>query len=130
MKLLLSIFAFVLAVQVGAQNDITPQVSKALKEGNATELGKYFASNVDLTLPNDEDMFAKDQAIKLVRGFFASHPSTSFTVKHRGTSKLNDHYRIGELVTSKGKFRVTFFMKTNGNTFQISQFRIEESDED
>lgn len=112
-----------------AQTDITPVIVKALKSGNSVELGKHFAANVDLTLPDDEDMYAKDQAVKLVNQFFDSHQPTSFKVIHRGTSKLNDHFRIGELSTNTGGFRVTFFMKKNNSKFEISQFRIEEADE-
>ncbi|MFM7233275.1 MAG: DUF4783 domain-containing protein, partial [Flavobacteriales bacterium] len=48
-----------------------------------------------------------------------------FTVKHQGTSKLDDQFRIGELTTSKGIFRVTFFMKKSNNTLQIKQLKIE-----
>jgi hypothetical protein len=130
MKLLTVFFICLLSLGSFAQTDITPDIEKALRAGNSVELGKHFASNVDLTLPADEDMYAKDQAVKLVKRFFDGHKPSSFKVIHRGTSKLNDHFRIGELSTDNGEFRVTFFMKKNGSKFEISQFRIEEADED
>lgn len=122
--------ALLLGLVGWAQSDITPEVSTALGKGDAAKIGTYFAGNVDLTLPGQEDVFARDQATKLLASFFAAHPAKSFVVKHRGTSKLNDHFRIGELSTAKGVFRVTFFMKKEGNKFVISQFRIEDADED
>lgn len=130
MKALLFIAALLLGFSAQSQTDITPEVTAALSKGDAVKLGTYFAANVDLTLPGQEDVYAKDQASKLVGNFFTAHPAKSFTVKHRGTSKLNDHFRIGELSTSKGNFRVTFFMKKDGPKFVISQFRIEDADEE
>ena len=36
--------------------------------------------------------------------------------------------RIGDLVTTTGKYRVTFFLKKNGSTMQIRQITIESED--
>ena len=130
MKLLAILLSSFFTIGVMAQQDITDKVSSALEAGSAQQLGAYFSANVDLTLPDEEDVFAKDQAIKYIDNFFAGHAPSAFEVIHRGTSKLNDHFRIGELKTAKGLYRVTFFMKKDGNEFKISQFRIEEADED
>ena len=125
-------FAVLLLMFLGlgsnAQADITPNVTEALAKGNAQGVGAYFAGNVDLTLPGDEDIYKKAEATAKLAAFFTSHKPSSFEVKHRGTSKLNDHYRIGELKSSAGEFRVTFFMKKEGEQFKISQFRVEEAE--
>ncbi len=129
-RLIILLFGLFVSGVVFAQTDITGPMTEALQTGNATKIGSYFAANVDLTLPGTEDVLPADQAKKLVERFFAQHIAKSFTVKHRGTSKLNDHYRIGDLNTSKGLFRVTFFMKNEANKFLITQFRIEPADDD
>jgi hypothetical protein len=79
---------------------------------------------------NKEDVYPEDQAEKILQDFFTKNPSKSFEIKHKGTSKLDDEYRIGDLVTDKGKYRVTFFMKNTPEGMKIKQFRIEEFDED
>jgi len=129
MKLHLIIIFTLFAFGLSAQVDITPQVTTALSKGDSKAVSSYFATNIDLTLPDQEDMFSKEEASKLVSAFFIKHPSKSFEVKHRGTSKLNDHYRIGDLITTAGTFRVTFFMRKEGESFKISQFRIEDAEE-
>lgn len=129
-RLIILLFGLLFSGGLIAQTDITGPMTEALQTGNAAKIGTYFAANVDLTLPGTEDVLPADQAKKLVERFFAQYSAKSFSVKHRGTSKLNDHYRIGDLNTAKGLFRVTFFMKNEGGKFLITQFRIEPADDD
>lgn len=130
MKALVTICLLFSSVWMMGQADITNQVSNALKSGNAKTLSDHFTSNVDITILNDENMYAKDQAAVKLNKFFASNKPSNFTIKHKGTSKLDDQYRIGELVTDQGTYRVTFFMKKDGDEMKIKQIRVEELDED
>ncbi len=129
-RLIFLLFGLLMATISFAQSDITVPMTEAIKTGNAAKIGSYFAANVDLTLPGTEEVLPSDQAKKLVERFFTQHIAKSFAVKHRGTSKMNDHYRIGDLATSKGNFRVTFFMKSDAGKFSVTQFRIEPADDD
>ncbi len=104
------------ALSVSAQADITPAVIQSLGKG---------VPSVDVTILDDEDMYPRDQVVAKLGQFFQKNPPKSFELKHQGTSKLDDHYRIGDLTTSNGLFRVTFFMKKSGSTMEIKQLRIE-----
>jgi hypothetical protein len=108
-----------------AQSDISPTVSAALKKGDAAAVASHFMPQVELTLPAKDGLMEKVQAQQMLAAFFTEYPPQTFTIKHQGTSKLDDQFRIGELVTSKGSFRVTFFMKKNNNILQIKQLKIE-----
>ncbi len=108
-----------------AQSDITPAVSAALKKGDAGALVTHFMPQLELTLAGKDGLVEKAQAQQMLAGFFNENPPQSFTIKHQGTSKLDDQFRIGELTTAKGIFRVTFFMKKNNNILQIKQLKIE-----
>jgi hypothetical protein len=119
---LLPLFAFQWA---NAQGDITPKVSEALKKGDANALSLFFMPQVDVTLNDEDQNLTAAQAKIAIGGFFAKNTVQNFVVKHQGTSKLDDQYRIGELTTAKGVFRVTFFMKKNGNAMQIKQIKFE-----
>ncbi|MBI1266052.1 MAG: DUF4783 domain-containing protein [Cryomorphaceae bacterium] len=126
MKTLLTLgFALLATVMIG-QEDISAKVAGALSKGNAALIGSYLVPSVDLTILDDEDMYPKDQVVRKLESFFAKNPPISFDIKHKGTSKLDDHYRIGDLVTKTGKYRVTFFMKKGQDGMKIKQLRIED----
>ncbi len=108
-----------------SQSDISPAVSAALKKGDAAALASHFMPQVELTLVGKDGMFDKAQAQQLLAGFFKDNTPSAFSIKHQGTSKLDDQFRIGELTTAKGMYRVTFFMKKNNNVLQIKQLKIE-----
>ena len=108
-----------------AQSDISPAVSAALKKGDAATIASYFMPQVELTLPSKDGLMDKAQAEKMLVSFFSENTPQAFVIKHQGTSKLDDQFRIGELATAKGNFRVTFFMKKNNNALQIKQLKIE-----
>lgn len=125
MRLLTTLGLFVLSFTMLAQDDITPAVSDALAKGNAAALTRYFVSSVDLTILDDEDMYPKDQVVQKLSQFFQRNKPSAFEVKHKGTSKLDDHYRIGDLTTATGVYRVTFFMRKGSAGMEIKQLRIE-----
>ena len=108
-----------------AQSDISPAVSAALKKGDAAALASYFMPQLEITLNGKDGLFEKAQAQQMLAGFFKDNPPQSFSIKHQGTSKLDDQFRIGELNTTNGIYRVTFFMKKNNNVLQIKQLKIE-----
>ncbi|MBL7965031.1 MAG: DUF4783 domain-containing protein [Flavobacteriales bacterium] len=108
-----------------AQNDVKDRVAQALRTGNARELAQQFIANVDLTVPGTSDIFSKAQAEQILRKFFDEHEPRELTLEHEGVSKMGDRYYIGRMKTTKGEFRVTFFLKRNGDVFQVKQLRIE-----
>jgi hypothetical protein len=120
--LMMGLFSF---NEIIAQSDISPAVSAALKSGDAMALTVHFMPQVELTLLGKDELLDKARAQQLLAGFFKENPPQAFSIKHQGTSKLDDQFRIGELTTSKGIYRVTFFMKKNNNALQIKQLKIE-----
>jgi len=124
-------FAFFLLVGllfprfVVAQSDITSAVSAALKTGDASTIAMHLMPQVELTIPGNDGLFDNARAQQMLVGFFKENAPQAFVVKHQGTSKLDDQFRIGELTTAKGIFRVTFFMKKNDSVLQIKQLKIE-----
>jgi hypothetical protein len=126
MKVLISSILLLIASVAWTQADITPKVVDALKKGDANSVGAHFMSPVDLTLNGKDETLNREQAVAALGKFFSSNTVKSFELKHQGTSKLEDQFRIGTLLTSSGEFRVTFFMKKNGAVMQIKQLTIEE----
>lgn len=127
MKYLSSIILLACSTFVSAQSDITPQVSNALKKGDAAGLANLMMPQIELTLNGSDQTVSKAEAQKQLVVFFKERVPSDFTVKHQGTSKLDDQYRIGDLITSQGNYRVTFFMKKDGSLMLIRQLKIETS---
>ncbi|MCH2198323.1 MAG: DUF4783 domain-containing protein [Flavobacteriales bacterium] len=125
MKSLMTCLLLFATVVVSAQSDASDKIAKALGAGDAETIGQHLVANVDLAILDDEDMYPHDVVVKKLGVFFSENKPTKFEIKHKGQSKLDDHYRIGDLVTANGKFRVTFFMKKGDNKMSIKQLRIE-----
>lgn len=126
MKTLFITAVLILATMVTkAQTDITDQVAGFLKTGNVKELAKHFTDNIDLAVGDYDDIASKAQAEQILKKFFDKNQPKNFTVKHKGKTSLGVEYRIGELETSSGTFRVTFNLKTVGDSYQINLFRAE-----
>ena len=102
-------------------------IGKAMSAGNSQDLGEYFDKSLDLTLIDSEEVYSKEQAKIILSRFFSERVPSKFELKHEGQSKLQDHYFIGDLITDKGVYRVTYFLKReDDSSFKMKQLRIEE----
>jgi len=107
---------------------ISDEIITALKTGNSEEIAKYFDTSIDLSIPKNEGAFSKVQAQLILKTFFSKHQPSNFTVVHKGDSKNNSHYSIGNLTTSDGVFRTYILYKEINKKITIIELRIE-SDE-
>lgn len=96
----------------------------ALKSGNATQVARYFDKTVDITLPGKSNNYSKSQAEMVLRDFFRMNSIRSFNVIHQGENS-GSQYCIGNLVTTKGTFRTTIFMKMKGEKHALQELRFE-----
>lgn len=125
MKTLLTLGLALFVVGAFAQDKEANLIAGAMGKGDAKTIGTYLVGSVDLTILDDENMYPKDQVTQKLQAFFKSNVPKGFEVKHKGKSKLDDHYRIGDLQTSNGTFRVTYFMKAENGKIKVKQLRIE-----
>ena len=121
------LLAFFLCMVLGsfAQGGVKDRVVGALGRGDASTLAADLMPNVDLTLPEASAFYSKAQAQQMLRKFFDGNAPRGMNVAHQGTNQMGESYYIGNLATAKGDFRVTFFLKKNGDTFLVKQLRIE-----
>jgi hypothetical protein len=127
MKTLLALVLFLFPVAASA--DIVDDVANAIRTGNAKEISKYFADNVDLKVLEQENIYSKAQAELILKDFFARHPVQEFTIVHRSVKKNDSQFAIGTLKTTNGNYRVHYLMKTATGATTVTQFRIENADE-
>ena len=101
-------------------------ISKAISNGDADALAKYFDNRVEISIMGDEDMYNKSQALQVVKTFFQNNKPKSYDQRHQGVSKGKDsHYAIGDLVTNKDSFRVYIYMKVENGKYIIQELRID-----
>lgn len=105
-------------------------IANAFITGDVSSIANFFPSNLDMTVVETEDVFSRAQAIQILNRFFKENPPTGFIIKHQGSSQNNDFYQIGTLKTNTGDFRVTYFIRKDGNENLIKRLRIESNEAD
>ncbi len=98
------------------------EVVLALRAGNAQELGKYIDENVEISLPEKSDSYARAQGILVLKDFFANNIVTGFDVQFKGENG-GSQFCVGKLVTRSGSYRTTVFMKTRSGKQSIKELR-------
>lgn len=102
-------------------------ISKAINSGDVETLSKYFDENVEVAVMDNEDVYDKSQAKKVIGDFFSKNKPKSFNSVHEGTSKGKDsQYLIGNLVAGGASFRVYLYMKVSGSDVVIQELRFDE----
>lgn len=102
------------------------QIKAAIQAGNATELSRYFDSQVELTILDNENGYSKVQALEVVKNFFNKHPVTTFRIMHHSTTGGNAEYAIGTLQTTRGSFRTYILLKNVDKRMLIQQLKFTE----
>lgn len=122
--LFLLLFAPLFAFNQGNPN--LEAITNALNTGDADALSKFFADNVEISIQEKEQVYAKAKAIDVVRTFFNTNKPKSFSQVHKGTSRENsDQYCIGNLTAANGTYRVYLYLKVNGNNLSIQEMRFD-----
>ncbi|MEO5572088.1 MAG: DUF4783 domain-containing protein [Bacteroidia bacterium] len=125
-SLRLSVLFMLISLSLFAALDIFDNVSSAIRTGDARQLSRFFNTNVDLTILNQEEVYSKAQAEQIVKDFFSKNTPKSFTIIHNGLSKEGSKYAIGNLVTTQGiNYRTYLYIKQSGGTEYIQELRFE-----
>src|SRR5437773_9128522 len=120
----LTSFLRLVIVSFTTQNTNLDEVIGALKDGKASELGKYMDDNVEISLPDKSNNYSKAQAILVLKDFFDNNEVKSFEVKHKGDQN-GGQYCVGTLQTKSGNYRTTVFMKTKTGKDYIKAIRFQ-----
>jgi hypothetical protein len=121
------IFTIISVIGILSSFSVLPgidEIISALKNGNSSEIAKYFDNTVEIGLPDKSNSYSKSQAEVVIRDFFSNNPVKSFEVLHKGENS-GSQYCIGKLITKNATYRTTVFMKQKGNVQTIQEIRIE-----
>ena len=124
---LIYLFFFVLLYQgSGIQRpDPVDRIAELIRQGNIHELSKMFAQNIEMTTPDQEDVYSTAQAEQILDKFFDRNRPRSAKVLHKVYS--NPYYRFGVLIvgTDKGPYRLACTLKVVDKNLEMIELRIE-----
>ena len=124
LTLFLSLVAAIGMLSFTTQGTNLDEVIGALKDGKASDLGKYMDDNVEISLPDKSNNYSKAQAVLVLKDFFDNNEVKSFEVKHKGDQN-GGQYCVGTLQTKSGNYRTTVFMKTKTGKDYIKAIRFQ-----
>lgn len=101
------------------------KIAELFKQGNAHELAKYFAANVDMAVLESTNVYSKTQSELILEKFFKENKPTAVKIFHRVSSNANYQFGVVILSTDKGKYRVAFTLKEAGTETTLIELRIE-----
>jgi len=99
-------------------------IINAMKNGNASELSKYFDNTIEITFPDKSNAYSKSQAEMVVKDFFNNNSVKNFEVIQQGDND-GTLFFIGTLATTNGEYRTTFFVKQKGEKPLLQEIRFE-----
>jgi len=120
----LTVFLGLIMVSFTTQPNDLDEVIGAIKDGKATELGRFMDDNVEISLPDKSNNYSKAQAVLILKDFFDNNEVKAFEVKHRGDQNGGE-YCVGTLQTKSGNYRTTVFMKTKTGKDYIKAIRFQ-----
>ena len=113
-----------LKMQVSAQ-EVTQELTKAFKSGDANLLSTHFNSTLDISLPNTDKSMSKAQATQVMKNFFKNNPPKSYTENHTGSSREATKYIIGTYKSTK-TYKTYVLLKEKEGKYLIVQLQFEE----
>ncbi len=76
------------------------EVVSAIKNGNASQLSKYFDNTVEITVTDKSNTYSKSQAELVLKDFFNNNIVKNFDIVHKGDN-TGAQFIIGTLNTKK-----------------------------
>ncbi|MBB5395567.1 DUF4783 domain-containing protein [Mucilaginibacter sp. AK015] len=119
---MLSLFYLLPLVATGGTIE---KIADFFKQGNAHEIAKFFAVNVDISILDESNVYAKSQSEMILDKFFRENKPHSVKILHRVSSNPNYNFGVLILTTDKGKFRVSYTLKDINKDMEIIELRIE-----
>ena len=120
----LTVFLGLLMVSFTPQPSNLDEVIGALKDGKASEMGKYMDDNVEISLPDKSNNYSRAQAVLILKDFFDNNEVKAFEIKHKGEQN-GGQFCVGTLQTKSGNYRTTIFMKAKTGKDYIKTIRLQ-----
>ncbi|MBC9911246.1 DUF4783 domain-containing protein [Chitinophaga varians] len=95
----------------------------AIKQGDVSSLSRYLDNNVEINISGKANSYSKAQAEIILKDFFSKNQVKSFELVHQGGEV--SRFGIGNLSTSGGNYRLSFFLQKKGGSMVLNELRFE-----
>lgn len=93
---------------------------KDIGKSDLSKLTAKFSDDMEVCVNDSQEFMTKEEAIKAINDFLANSKPISGSELHQGSSKSkNSQYRVGQLKTAKGNFRVFIYLEGDGDDYEI-----------
>jgi vacuolar-type H+-ATPase subunit E/Vma4 len=105
--------------------DDIQKIAELMKQGNAHELAKMFATSVDMNILDEANVYSRAQSEMILDKFFKENKPHNIKLLHRVSSNPNYNFGVVILSTDKGKFRISYTLREINKVMTIIELRIE-----
>ncbi|SFW39300.1 DUF4783 domain-containing protein [Chitinophaga sancti] len=112
------------ALNPGAAGPFEDVVS-SIKSGDASSLSRYLDNTVEINISGKSSSYSKSQAEIILKDFFSKNQVKSFELIHQGEGGGGSRFGIGNMGTSGGAFRTSFFLQKKGGSMVLNELRFE-----
>ena len=123
MKNILTYSLFALLVLLSSFVSVDEVVS-AIKNGNATQLSKFFDNTIEITVSDKSNTYSKSQAELVIKDFFENNGVKDFEILHKGDNEAAV-FIVGKLQTKNGEYKTTLYLKQKGDKQLVQELRFE-----
>ena len=119
MKYLFSVVLTVLFVGMGQAQNISSYF-KDIANKDISALTTKFSDEMEVCVNDSQEFMDKAEAIAAVKSFLEKVKPISGSELHQGSSKSKaSQYRVGQLKTAQGNFRVFIYLEGKGDDFEV-----------
>jgi len=94
-------------------------ISEDFVQNDGFKLADKFAQTLDLTIEETNGTYSKQQASILIKDFLQNHKTTSFEIKHQGSSNNKTFYAVCRLKSKTKTWRVYVLLNKNKKIIQL-----------
>ncbi|MCK5839982.1 MAG: DUF4783 domain-containing protein [Bacteroidales bacterium] len=120
-------FFLVTGFSYSVPQSVTEEITAAIRAADDEKLAIYFNNTVDISLPNNEGTYSKNQAQLIIKDFFSKTPPDSFEIDHEGSSNNGSLYLIGSYKSTNKTYRVYILIKKISGKYLIQQLQFEDN---
>ena len=107
------------------QQDVVKNISIALGKGDASAIAVYFPNSVGISILQKVPVYySEKQGEQILKDFFSKNKPRKFEKAHAG-GQNSAQFTMGDLTTTTGVYRVTFFLKNVGGKAFIQNLIID-----
>ncbi|OMP78838.1 hypothetical protein BW716_13045 [[Flexibacter] sp. ATCC 35208] len=100
-------------------------VVSSIKSGDAGSLSRYLDNTVEINISGKSSSYSKSQAEIILKDFFSKNQVKSFELIHQGEGGGGSRFGIGNMGTSGGSYRTSFFLQKKGGSMVLNELRFE-----